>query len=43
MDASGRVYGIDHCGDWFLGSSMDQALCTLVLGDQPSRLTASPA
>ncbi|MEW2631730.1 SUKH-3 domain-containing protein [Streptomyces sp. NPDC048389] len=40
MDAEGRVYSIDHTGDWYLGHDIDQALTTLVTGVQPTRLTA---
>ncbi|MFF3289017.1 SUKH-3 domain-containing protein [Streptomyces sp. NPDC003023] len=39
MDVEGRVYSIDHTGDWYLGADMDQALATLVTGVQPTRLT----
>ncbi|MFD9881483.1 SUKH-3 domain-containing protein [Streptomyces alboflavus] len=39
MDAEGRVYSLDHSGDWFLGRHLDQALTTLVAGTQPVRLT----
>lgn len=39
IDAEGRVYSIDHTGDWFLGADIDQALATLVGGIQPERLT----
>ncbi|MEV7235931.1 SUKH-3 domain-containing protein [Streptomyces sp. NPDC051020] len=41
IDAEGRVYSIDHTGDWFLGADIDQALATLVGGFQPERLTSS--
>jgi hypothetical protein len=40
MDAEGRVYSIDHTGDWYIGPDIDQALTTLVTGVQPTRLTA---
>jgi hypothetical protein len=39
MDMEGRVYSIDHTGDWYLGADIDQALTTLVTGVQPTRLT----
>ncbi|MFF3325390.1 SUKH-3 domain-containing protein [Streptomyces sp. NPDC002889] len=39
MDVEGRVYSIDHTGDWYLGQDIDQALGTLVTGVQPARLT----
>ncbi|MFG3349131.1 SUKH-3 domain-containing protein [Streptomyces sp. NPDC048018] len=40
MDAEGRVYSIDHTGDWFLGPDIDTALATLITGTQPTRLVA---
>jgi SUKH-3 immunity protein len=39
IDAEGRVYAIDHTGDWYLGGSLDQALTTLLTGTAPTRLT----
>ncbi|GGT22660.1 MULTISPECIES: SUKH-3 domain-containing protein [Streptomyces] len=39
MDMEGRVYSIDHTGDWYLGADIDQALTTLVTGVRPTRLT----
>ncbi len=39
LDAEGRVYGIDHTGDWYLGASVDEALTLLLTGLQPTRLT----
>lgn len=41
IDADGRVYSVDHTGDWFLGADIDQALATLVTGIQPERLIQS--
>ncbi|WP_228182579.1 SUKH-3 domain-containing protein [Streptomyces anulatus] len=41
IDTEGRVYSIDHTGDWFLGQDIDEALATLVTGTQPSRLTSA--
>ncbi|MEU5209457.1 SUKH-3 domain-containing protein [Streptomyces sp. NPDC020742] len=38
IDAEGRVYSLDHTGDWYLGPDIDAALGTLVLGTRPSRL-----
>jgi len=38
IDEQGRVYSLDHTGEWFLGHSVDQALATLVLGLAPDRL-----
>ncbi|WP_413758611.1 SUKH-3 domain-containing protein [Streptomyces sp. MMBL 11-3] len=40
IDAEGRVYMLDHTGDWYLGADVDQALTTLVAGREPVRLTA---
>ncbi|MEU0986541.1 SUKH-3 domain-containing protein [Streptomyces sp. NPDC005953] len=39
IDSSGRVYSVDHTGDWYLGADIDRALSTLLLGLQPQRLT----
>ncbi|MFE9256273.1 SUKH-3 domain-containing protein [Streptomyces sp. NPDC006879] len=38
IDAQGRVYSIDHTGDWYLGADIDEALTTLLTGLQPTRL-----
>jgi hypothetical protein len=38
VDATGRVFLLDHAGDWHLGSTVDEALTNLVLGRQPARL-----
>jgi hypothetical protein len=38
IDAVGRVYSLDHTGEWFLGHSMDQALTTLISGLRAERL-----
>ncbi|GAA2797350.1 SUKH-3 domain-containing protein [Streptomyces showdoensis] len=40
MDVEGRVYSIDHTGDWYLGRDLDAALSTLITGTQPTRLVA---
>jgi hypothetical protein len=40
IDSEGRVYGIDHTGDWFLGGDVDSALTTLLTGTMPVRLSA---
>ncbi|MET9290542.1 SUKH-3 domain-containing protein [Streptomyces sp. NPDC003077] len=42
IDTEGRVYSLDHTGDWFLGHDIDQALNTLILGTRPARLSAAP-
>lgn len=41
IDTEGRIYSLDHTGDWYLGHDLDQALGTLILGTRPSRLTVS--
>ncbi|MEY9963043.1 hypothetical protein ABIA33_001069 [Streptacidiphilus sp. MAP12-16] len=38
IDALGRVYSLDHSGEWFLGQTVDQALATLITGAVPERL-----
>ncbi|MFE9425208.1 SUKH-3 domain-containing protein [Kitasatospora sp. NPDC006697] len=44
IDEAGRVYSLDHTGEWFLGQDLDQAVSTLVLGTRPERLrTAADA
>ncbi|MGO4420001.1 SUKH-3 domain-containing protein, partial [Streptomyces sp. MCAF7] len=32
IDAEGRVYSLDHTGDWYLGADIDAALTALVMG-----------
>ncbi|WP_407838861.1 SUKH-3 domain-containing protein [Streptomyces sp. DSM 116496] len=39
LDREGRVYCVDHTGDWYLGASLDEALTLLLTGLQPTRLT----
>jgi hypothetical protein len=39
IDATGRVYALDHTGDWYLGLTIDSALSALALGLRPRRLT----
>ncbi|MEU0060157.1 MULTISPECIES: SUKH-3 domain-containing protein [unclassified Streptomyces] len=39
IDAEGRVYALDHTGDWYVGPDIDQALNALVSGIEPTRLT----
>ncbi|MFD8736820.1 SUKH-3 domain-containing protein [Streptomyces sp. NPDC059618] len=41
IDAEGRVYSLDHTGDWFLGPHIDAALTTLLTGTPPPRLTTT--
>lgn len=38
IDIAGRVYSLDHTGDWYLGRDIDQALGTLITGTRPARL-----
>lgn len=40
IDTEGRVYALDHTGDWYVGPDIDHALATLVTGIEPVRLTA---
>ncbi|MEU6556128.1 SUKH-3 domain-containing protein [Streptomyces sp. NPDC046915] len=40
IDAAGRVYALDHTGDWYLGPDIDHALTALISGIAPVRLTA---
>ncbi|WP_267245124.1 SUKH-3 domain-containing protein [Streptomyces sp. PR69] len=40
IDAVGRVYTVDHTGDWYLGPTLDHALSTIVTGLLPTRLTS---
>ncbi|MFJ4472719.1 SUKH-3 domain-containing protein [Streptomyces sp. NPDC089424] len=40
IDTEGRVYALDHTGDWYLGADIDRALAGLVSGMEPVRLTA---
>ncbi|WP_037915496.1 SUKH-3 domain-containing protein [Actinacidiphila yeochonensis] len=39
IDAEGRVYAVDHTGDWYAGSDIDHALTVLVGGGRMVRLT----
>ncbi|MFE9679652.1 SUKH-3 domain-containing protein [Streptomyces sp. NPDC006259] len=41
IDTQGRVYALDHTGDWYLGPTIDQALTALIAGHTPTRLTAT--
>ena len=38
VDRDGRVFVLDHAGEWFLGDTIGEALTTLVLGVQPPRV-----
>ncbi|GAA3231330.1 hypothetical protein GCM10020256_45810 [Streptomyces thermocoprophilus] len=42
IDTEGRIYALDHTGDWYLGPDIDHALTTLVTGLEPTRLTPPP-
>jgi len=39
IDTEGRVYIVDHTGDWYAGPDIDRALTALIGGRQPVRLT----
>ncbi|MGP3922317.1 SUKH-3 domain-containing protein [Streptomyces sp. 8N616] len=41
IDSEGRVYSLDHTGDWYLGQNIDQALARLITGTRPARLSTS--
>ncbi|MCK1823875.1 SUKH-3 domain-containing protein, partial [Streptomyces sp. XM83C] len=36
IDTEGRIYALDHTGDWYLGPDIDHALTTLVTGLEPT-------
>ncbi|WP_435652511.1 SUKH-3 domain-containing protein [Kitasatospora purpeofusca] len=38
IDEEGRVFSLDHTGEWYLGDSVDRAISALVLGTAPERL-----
>jgi hypothetical protein len=38
VDEAGRVFAIDHAGEWHLGNSVDEALITLITGTEPVRV-----
>ncbi|WP_425581322.1 SUKH-3 domain-containing protein [Streptomyces sodiiphilus] len=39
VDRDGRVYCLDHSGDWYLGPDIRTALATLLAGTPPARLS----
>ncbi|MEU2423895.1 SUKH-3 domain-containing protein [Streptomyces sp. NPDC007851] len=39
VDTEGRVYVLDHTGDWYVGPDIDHALAALISGIEPQRLT----
>ncbi|MGW2746158.1 SUKH-3 domain-containing protein [Streptomyces sp. NPDC001450] len=41
IDTEGRVYTLDHTGDWYVGPDIDHALSTLIAGTAPVRLTVA--
>ncbi|MFE0425998.1 SUKH-3 domain-containing protein [Streptomyces sp. NPDC058953] len=41
IDTSGRMFSVDHTGDWYVGKSVDEGLECLLLGRTPHRLIAS--
>jgi hypothetical protein len=41
IDEEGRVYAVDHTGDWYAGATIDRALTTLLTGLRPTRLTTA--
>jgi hypothetical protein len=38
VDERGRVFALDHAGEWYLGGSIDEALTALVSGTMPARV-----
>ncbi|MFB9239354.1 SUKH-3 domain-containing protein [Plantactinospora siamensis] len=38
VDRTGRVFLLDHAGDWYLGETVPEALAVLLLGRQPARI-----
>jgi hypothetical protein len=36
VDERGRVFVLDQGGEWFVGSSIDEALVSLLAGDGPA-------
>jgi hypothetical protein len=38
IDERGRVFAIDHAGEWFLGPTLEAALTTLIVGTEPPRV-----
>ncbi|WP_433531589.1 SUKH-3 domain-containing protein [Micromonospora sp. CA-263727] len=38
VDEQGRIFVLDQAGEWFLGSDIDAALTTLLLGRAPARV-----
>ncbi|MBV2356778.1 SUKH-3 domain-containing protein [Streptomyces sp. J2-1] len=41
IDTEGRVYTLDHTGDWYAGPDIDTGLTTLLAGNRPTRLTVA--
>jgi hypothetical protein len=40
IDEAGRVFALDHAGEWYLGDSVGAALTTLILGRAAPRVRA---
>nr|WP_241562650.1 SUKH-3 domain-containing protein [Streptomyces hoynatensis] len=40
LDQEGRLYCVDHTGDWYLGPDVISGLTTLLTGRSPQRLEA---
>ncbi len=38
IDEFGRIFALDHAGEWYLGDSIEAALTVLVSGTQPPRI-----
>lgn len=38
IDARGRVYSLDHTGDYYIGPTVDRAIVALTTGLRPARL-----
>lgn len=38
IDEQGRVFAVDHAGEWFLGPTLEAALGTLITGTEPPRV-----
>ncbi|WP_240796693.1 SUKH-3 domain-containing protein [Streptomyces sp. RFCAC02] len=38
LDREGRLYAVDHTGDWYLGPDVPAGLTTLLTGAEPYRL-----
>jgi hypothetical protein len=43
IDARGRVYALDHTGDYYVGPTLDRAIVALTTGLRPARLAPAQA